>query len=178
MAGTRWNGSSWANITTKKRWSGSAWVDLTIAKRWNGSAWVDLFAATPLALGNTSDNFTDTLSCDNPTGSCPLTDAQSDVVVYNVTGGTAPYSVTAVVVDGPALTIVVDNVAKTITASTTVGRNDSKIGEIKITVTDSAGTPAVVDFFLPFSFTYVYTQESQPPPFDPDPPPVEGQEQF
>ena len=178
MAGTRWNGSSWASISTKKRWNGSTWVDLTIAKRWNGSTWVDLFAATPLALGNTTADFTDTLSCDNPTGSCPLSDAQSDVVVYNISGGTSPYTVTAVVSDGPALTIAVDNVAKTITASTTVGRNDFKTGEIKVTVTDSAGAPAVVDFFLPFSFTYVYTQESQPPPFDPDPPPIEGQEQF
>ena len=175
MAGTRWNGSSWASISTKKRWNGSTWVDLTIAKRWNGSAWVDLFAATPLALGNTTDNFTDTLSCDNPTGSCPLTDEQSDVVVYNVTGGTAPYSVTAVVIDGPALTIVVDNVAKTITASTTVGRNTSKVGEIKVTVTDSAGSPAVVDFGLPFSFTYVYTEGGLGPPFEPDLPPVEQQ---
>lgn len=175
MAGTRWNGSSWASISTKKRWNGSTWVDLTIAKRWNGSTWVDLFAATPLALGNTTADFTDTLSCDNPTGSCPLTDAQSDVVVYNVTGGTAPYSVTAVVSDGPALTIAVDNVAKTITASTTVGRNDSKTGEIKITVTDSAGSPAVVDFYLPFSFTYVYTEGGEGPPFEPDLPPSEQQ---
>lgn len=175
MAGTRWNGSSWANITTKKRWNGTTWVDLTIAKRWNGSAWVDLFSATPLALGNTSDDFTDTLSCDNPSGSCPITDSQSDTVTYNVSGGTAPYSVTAVVSDGPALTIVVDNSAKTITASTTVGRNDSKTGEIKITVTDSAGTPAVVDFYLPFSFTYVYTEGGSGPPFEPDLPPAELQ---
>ena len=175
MAGTRWNGSSWVGITTKKRWNGSTWVDLTIAKRWNGSTWVDLFAAAPLALNNTTADFTDTLSCDNPTGSCPLTYAQSDVVSYNITGGTAPYTVTAVVSDGPALTIVVDNSAKTITASTTVGRNDSKTGEIKITVTDSAGTPAVVDFYLPFSFTYVYTEGGSGPPFEPDLPPSEQQ---
>ena len=136
---------------------------------------MDLFAATPLALGNTTADFTDTLSCDNPTGSCPLTDAQSDVVVYNVSGGTSPYTVTAVVSDGPALTIAVDNVAKTITASTTVGRNDSKTGEIKITVTDSAGSPAVVDFYLPFSFTYVYTEGGEGPPFEPDLPPSEQQ---
>lgn len=173
MAGTRWNGSSWASISTKKRWNGSTWVDLTIAKRWNGSAWVDLFAATPLALGNTTADFTDTLSCDNPTGSCPINDSQSDVVVYNISGGTSPYTVAAVVSNGPALTIAVDNVAKTITASTTVGRNDSKTGEIKVTVTDSAGTPAVVDFYLPFSFTYVYTESGQGPPFEPEFPPSE-----
>ncbi len=175
MAGTRWNGSSWANITTKKRWNGTTWADLTIAKRWNGSAWVDLFAAIPLALGNTTDNFTDTLSCDNPTGSCPITDTQSDSVVYNVSGGTSPYTVTAVVADGPPLTIVVDDPTKTITASTSVGRNDSKTGEIKVTVTDSAGTPAVVDFYLPFSFTYVYTESGQGPPFEPEFPPSEQQ---
>jgi len=136
---------------------------------------VDLFAATPLALGNTTADFTDTLSCDNPTGSCPINDSQSDVVVYNISGGTSPYTVTAVVSDGPALAIAVDNVAKTITASTTVGRNDSKTGEIKVTVTDSAGTPAVVDFYLPFSFTYVYTESGQGPPFEPEFPPSEQQ---
>jgi hypothetical protein len=175
MAGTRWNGSSWANITTKKRWNGTTWVDLTIAKRWNGSAWVDLFPATALELGNTTADFTDTLSCDNPTGSCPLTDAQSDTVTYNVSGGTAPYSVTAVVSDGPALTIVVDNSAKTITASTTVGRNVTKEGEIKITATDSAATPVVTDFYLPFSFSYTYTESGSGPPFEPDLPPAEQQ---
>ena len=175
MAGTRWNGSSWASISTKKRWNGSTWVDLTIAKRWNGSAWVDLFAATPLALGNTTDNFTDTLSCDNPTGSCPLTDTQSDTVTYAVSGGTGPYTVTASVTDGPNITLSVDNSSFVITASTTVGRNDSKVGEIKVTVTDSAGTPAVVDFYLPFSFTYVYTEGGLGPPFEPDLPPVEQQ---
>lgn len=175
MAGTRWNGSSWVGITTKKRWNGTTWVDLTIAKRWNGSAWVDLFSAAVLELGNTTADFTDTLSCDNPTGSCPITDSQSDTVSYNVTGGTSPYTVTAVVSDGPPITLSVNNSTKVITASTTVGRNDSKVGEIKVTVTDSAGTPNVADFYLPFSFTYVYTESGQGPPFEPDLPPSEQQ---
>jgi len=175
MAGSRWNGSSWVGVTTKKRWNGSTWVNLTTAKRWNGSTWIDLFPVAPLALGNTTADFTDSLTCDNPSGSCPLTDSQSDVVTYNVTGGTAPYTVVAVVSDGPALTIAVDNVAKTVTASTTVGRNDAKTGEIKITVTDSAGTPNVADFYLPFSFSYTYTENGQGPPFEPDLPPSEQQ---
>lgn len=175
MAGTRWNGSSWVGITTKKRWNGSTWVDLTIAKRWNGSSWVDLFPAAPLALGNTTADFTDSYSCDNPSGSCPLSDSQSDVVAYSITGGTAPYTVAAVVSDGPALTIVVDNVGYTITASTTVNRNITKEGEIKVTVTDSAGSPNVADFYLPFSFSYTYTEDGQGPPFEPDLPPSEQQ---
>jgi hypothetical protein len=41
-----------------------------------------------------------------------------------------------------------------------------KEGEIKVTVTDSLA--AYADFYIPFNFSYVYTQESQPPPFDPD----------
>lgn len=176
MAGKRRSSTSWIDITTKKRRASSSWVDITTAKRWNGSAWIDLFPSgggATLLLGNTTDNFTDFLSCDNPSGSCPLSDSQSDVVVYNVTGGTAPYSVVAVVSDGPALTIVVDNVAKTITASTTVNRNFTKSGEIKITVTDSAGTPNVADFYLPFSFSYEYTENGFGPPFEPDFPPSE-----
>jgi hypothetical protein len=178
MAGKRWNGSSYVDLTTtKKRWNGSTWVDITTAKRWNGSTWIDLFPSggggVTLLLGNTTADFTDFLSCDNPSGSCPLNDNQSDVVVYNVSGGTAPYTVAAVVSTGPALTIVVNNGAKTITASTTVGRNIVKEGEIKVTVTDSAGTPNVADFYLPFSFSYTYTQNNLGPPFEPDYPPPE-----
>ena len=177
MAGKRWNGSTWVDHATKKRWNGSTWVDLTIAKRWNGSSWVDIYAGgSGILLNPTTSSFTDTLSCDNPSGSCPLTDSQSDTVTYAASGGTGPYTVTAVVSTGPALTISVDNVGFVITASTTVGRNDVKEGEIKVTVTDSLA--AYADFYIPFNFSYVYTQESQPPPFDPDPPPVEGQEQF
>lgn len=174
MAGKRRSSTSWIDITTKKRRASSSWVDITTAKRWNGSAWIDLFPSgggATLFLGNTTDNFTDFLSCDNPSGSCPLSDSQSDVVVYNVTGGTAPYSVVAVVSDGPALTLTVDNVGFVITASTTVGRNIVKEGEVKVTVTDSLA--ATADFYIPFNFSYTYTQDSLGPPFEPDYPPAE-----
>lgn len=174
MAGKRWNGSSYVDLTTtKKRWNGSTWVDITTAKRWNGSTWIDLFPSggSGILLNPTTFSFEDTLACDNPSGSCPVTDAQSDTITYAASGGTGPYTVTAVVVDGPALTLSVNNSTFVITASTTVGRNDSKIGEVKVTVTDSLAASA--DFYFPFSFTYVYTESGQGPPFEPEFPPSE-----
>jgi hypothetical protein len=177
MAGKRWNGSAWVDHATKKRWNGSTWVDLTIAKRWNGSAWVDIYTGggggggSAILLNPTTSSFEDTLVCDNPSGSCPLTDTQSDTVVYAASGGTGPYTVTAVVSTGPALTLNVNNVGFVITASTTVGRNLSKEGEVKVTVTDSLAASA--DFYIPFSFSYIYTQENLGPPFEPDYPPAE-----
>jgi hypothetical protein len=174
MAGKRWNGSAYVDHTTKKRWNGSAWVNLTIAKRWNGSAWVDIYpAGSSILLNPVTSNFTDYLACDNPSGSCPLTDSQSDTVTYACSGGTGPYTVVAVVSTGPALTLSVDNVGFVITASTTVGRNTLKEGEVKVTVTDSLA--ATADFYLPFSFSYDYTEEGSGPPFEPDYPPSEQQ---
>lgn len=174
MAGKRWNGSAWVDHTTKKRWNGSAWVDLTIAKRWNGSAWVDIYAGgSSILLNPTTSSFEDSLTCDNPSGSCPLTDTQSDTVAYSCSGGTSPYTVTAVVASGPALTLSVDNVGFVITASTTCGRNTAKTGEVKVTVTDA--TAASADFYIPFSFSYTYTQDGLGPPFEPDLPPSEQQ---
>ena len=174
MAGKRWNGSAWVDHTIKKRWNGSAWVNLTIAKRWNGSAWVDIYPSgggSGILLNPTTSSFEDTLACDNPSGSCPVTDAQSDTITYAASGGTGPYTVTAVVVDGPPITLSVNNSTFVITASTTVGRNDSKIGEVKVTVTDSLAASA--DFYFPFSFTYEYTEGGFGPPFEPDFPPAE-----
>ena len=174
MAGKRWNGSAYVDHTVKKRWNGSAWVDLTVAKRWNGSAWIDIYpAGSGLTLNPTTSIFEDSLSCDNPSGSCPLTDTQSDTVAYAVAGGTGPYTVAAVVSTGPALTLSVNNIGFVITASTTVGRNTSKTGEVKVTVTDSLA--ATADFYIPFSFSYIYTQENLGPPFEPDYPPAEVQ---
>jgi hypothetical protein len=118
-------------------------------------------------------SFVDSLSCDNPSGSCPLTDDQLAIVTYGISGGTGPYTVVAVVASGPALTLSVDNVGFVITASTTVGRNTSKTGEVKVTVTDSLS--ATADFYIPFSFSYTYTQDSLGPPFEPDYPPPEVQ---
>jgi hypothetical protein len=172
MAGKRWNGSTWVDHATKKRWNGSTWIDLTIAKRWNGTTWVDIYAGgSGILLNPVTATFEDSLSCDNPSGSCPLTDAQSDTVTYAASGGTGPYTVAAVVSTGPALTLAVDNVGFVITASTTVGRNIVKEGEVKVTVTDSLA--ATADFYIPFNFSYTYTQDSEGPPFEPDYPPAE-----
>ena len=172
MAGKRWNGSAWVDHATKKRWNGSAWVDLTIAKRWNGSAWVDIYAGGGALTFATSDGaFTDSYSCDNPSGSCPLTYAVFDTDTYTVGGNTGAYTVAAVVSTGDAVTIDT-SVAGSITVSTTVGRNVSKSGEIKVTVTDTVGS---ADFYVPFAFSYTYTQETLGPPFEPDYPPPEVQ---
>ena len=94
-------------------------------------------------------------------------------MAYAVAGGTGPYTVAAVVSTGPALTLSVNNIGFVITASTTVGRNTSKTGEVKVTVTDSLA--ATADFYIPFSFSYIYTQENLGPPFEPDYPPAEVQ---
>lgn len=165
MAGKRWNGSAWVDHATKKRWNGSAWVDLTIAKRWNGSAWVDIYASGGTLTFATSDgSFTDSYSCDNPSGGCPLSRSVSDTDTYTVGGNTGAYTVAAAVSSGDAVTIDTGTVGS-ITVSTTVGRNASKAGEIKVTVTDTVGS---ADFYVPFAFSYTYTQEGSGPPFNPD----------
>lgn len=172
MAGKRWNGASWLDHTTKKRWNGSAWVDLTIAKRWNGSAWVDIYGgAGSLTFATADGAFTDSYSCDNPSGSCPLTYSVSDTDTYTVGGNVGAYTVSAVVATGPTVSIDT-NTPGTMIVSTSVGRNITKEGEIKVTVTDTVGS---ADFYVPFAFSYTYTQDTLGPPFEPDVPPPEVQ---
>lgn len=170
MAGKRWNGSSWVDHTTKKRWNGSSWVDLTIAKRWNGSTWVDIYSGgSALTFSTVDGEFTDSYACDNPSGSCPLTYSASDSDTYTVGGNTGAYTVTGVVSSGPSVTIDTSTPG-TMVVSTSVGRNTDKTGEIKVTVTD---TVTSADFYIPFSFSYTYTQGGSGPPFEPDVPPSE-----
>lgn len=170
MAGKRWNGSSYVDISTKKRWNGSAWVDIVTAKRWSGSAWIDLFPAATLSFTNADGNYYGYYTCDGT--SCELTKTLSDTDTYTISGGTSPYTVSAVVTDGPSVSIDTGTSGQ-ITVSTTVGRNTIKQGEIKVTVTDSAGTPNVADFYVPFYFEYYYTQGGLGPPFEPEYPPAE-----
>ena len=170
MAGKRWNGSSFVDITTKKRWNGSAWVDLVTAKRWTGSAWVNIFPVSVLSFTNADANFTDAYSCDGT--SCPLTVNLSDTNTYSISGGTAPYTVSASVASGPAVTINTATPGQ-ITVSTSIGRDAVKQGEIKVTVTDSAGSPNTADFYVPFVFTYTFSIDGRFPPFEPEYPPAE-----
>lgn len=171
MAGKRWNGSSFVDISTKNRWNGSSWVDLTTAKRWNGTSWIDLFpAGSGLTFATSDAQFSEYYTCDG--SSCELTKTMSDTDTYTVGGGTAPYTVTATLSSGSTVTINT-SVPGQITVSTTVGRNVTKEGEIKVTVTDSAGSPATADFYVPFNFEYYYTIDDLGPPFRPDLPPTE-----
>ena len=169
MAGKRWNGSAWIDHTTKKRWNGSAWVDLTIAKRWNGSSWVDIYAGGGGTLSFVISPFSDLYSCDKSLRpSCPITAALSDTNTYTVSGGTPPYTVTAVVDWGDPVTINTATAGQ-ITLSASVGRNAEKTGNIKITVTDSAGSPVTQDFYADYSFSYFYIPDDPNPenPFYP-----------
>ena len=170
MAGKRWNGSSYVDINTKKRWNGSSWVDIVTAKRWNGSSWIDLFPASTLTFTNADGNYYGYYTCDG--SSCETSKTLSDTDTYTISGGTAPYTVTAVVSDGPSVSINTSTPGQ-ITVSTTVGRNIIKQGEIKVTVTDSAGTPNVANFYIPFYFEYYYTIGGSGPPFEPEYPPAE-----
>lgn len=170
MAGNRWNGSAFVGISTKKRWNGSAWTDLATAKRWNGSAWVDLFPGSVLSFSTSDAAFSEAYSCDGT--SCPLSVTLTDTDTYSISGGTAPYSISAVVNSGPSVTINTSTPGQ-ITVSTTIGRATVKSGEIKVTVTDSTGTPNVENFYVPFSFTYTYTRDGLYPPFEPDYSPIE-----
>ena len=173
MAGKRWNGTSYVDLTTtRKRWNGSTWVDIVTAKRWNGSAWIDLFPASTLTFTNADANFYGYYTCDGT--SCETSKSLSDTDTYTISGGTSPYTVTAVVTDGPSVTIDTGTPGQ-ITVSTTVGRNTIKQGEIKVTVTDSAGTPNVANFYIPFYFEYYFTIGGSGPPFEPEYPPPEQQ---
>ena len=164
MAGKRWNGSSWVDHTTKKRWNGSTWVDLTIAKRWNGSAWVDIYAGGGGgALTFVISPFFNSYSCDASYESCPISTVLSDTNTYTVSGGTSPYTVTAVVDWGDPVTINTATAGQ-ITLSASVGRNTEKTGNIKITVTDSAGSPVTQDFYIDYSFDYLYIPDNSTPP--------------
>ena len=165
MAGKRWNGSSWVDHTTKKRWNGSTWVDLTIAKRWNGSSWVDIYAAG--GGGGTLTfviaPFFNSYECDTATSpSCPISTTLSDTNTYTVSGGTSPYTVTAVVDWGDPVTINTATAGQ-ITLSASVGRNTDKVGNIKITVTDSSATPITQDFYADYSFDYLYITDNYTP---------------
>lgn len=175
MAGKRWNGSAWVDHATKKRWNGSAWVDLTIAKRWNGSEWIDIYAGGggggTITFATSDGSFTEDYSCDNPTGNCPLSYSVADTDTYTVGGTTGAYTVAAMLSTGDSVAINTA-VGGEITVSTTVGRNTYKSGEIKVTVTDTLGS---ADFYVPFAFSYTYTQDSLGPPFEPDYPPAEVQ---
>jgi hypothetical protein len=155
MTAKRYNGTSFVDISTYKRWNGSAWVTLTTAKRWNGSAWVNLFAGGgggggSLALNPSSIDF---LAAEGCTGdACPITAYPSDFVTYAVTGNTGAYTVAVTLFEGDAVTIDT-TVSNKITLSASCGRNVEKNGTIKVSVTDTLGT---ADFFLGFSFTYVW----------------------
>lgn len=153
MAGKRWNGSSFVDITTKKRWNGTAWVNITTAKRWTGSAWVDLFPAGGTTFTLTLADFYGSFFCTGNT--CPISRTLSDTNTYTISGGTAPYTVTASVFSGVPVTINTATAGQ-ITVSTTVGRNDFKEGTIAITITDSSSTPITNVFYRDYSFSYVY----------------------
>lgn len=157
MAGKRWNGSSYVNITTKKRWNGSAWVDITTAKRWSGSAWVDLLSGGS-SLTLTLSDFSNSFYC---SGTCPISKSLSDTNAYTISGGTSPYTVTASVFSGIPVSINT-SVSGQITVSTTVGRNASKEGTIAITVTDSSGSPITNVFYRDYYFTYTYENPDFP----------------
>jgi hypothetical protein len=170
MAGKRWNGSSYVDVSTKKRWNGSSWINLTTAKRWNGSSWIDIFPASTLTFATSDGVFSEIYSCDG--SGCELNKTVSDTDTYTISGGTSPYTVTAVLQSGAQVTIDTATAGQ-ITLTTTVGRNIVKEGEIKVTVTDSAGTPNTADFYVPYYFEYAFTIDGQGPPFEPEYPPPE-----
>jgi hypothetical protein len=172
MTTKRWNGSSYVDLTTFKRWNGSAWVSLTFGRRWNGSAWIDFLSSGGAITFSTSDgSFIDSSTCDTGDGSCPITYNASDTDTYTIGGTTGAYTLSATVSSGDSVTIDTTAVGQ-ITVSTSLGRNSSKSGEIKVTITDTLGSS---DFYVPFAFSYTYLRDSLPPPFNPEYPPPELQ---
>lgn len=168
MAGKRWNGSSYVDVSTKKRWNGSSWIDLTTAKRWNGSSWIDLFPVSGALTFSTSDGmFSDIYYCDGD--GCEINKTVSDTDTYTISGGTAPYSISAVA----AFVTIDTETPGEITLSVALGRNAIREGELQVTVTDSDEPPNQATFYVPYYFEYAYTIDGQGPPFEPGYPPPE-----
>ncbi len=55
MAGYRWNGTAWVELTglvpsRRRRWDGYTWVKIA-GRRWNGTAWIDLWPSPGAGTG-------------------------------------------------------------------------------------------------------------------------------
>jgi len=169
MAGKRWNGTTFIDLsTTRKRWNGSAWVDITIAKRWNGSAWIDLFPDGPpvdpnLPTGSWNDGSSSASSyyaCEQTLDpldpNCPISYTFNLTKAYTTSAGT---TVTGKAVAGVSYTFF----ANSVTFSASVQRSltgESVERTPTLLLTNSFGTTE-----LPFSWelTYYYTVEGGEP---------------
>lgn len=166
MTAKRWSGSTWVDLTAQlKRWTGSAYVALTSGKRWNGSAWVEFWTAggggglNPAILLNPTDSSLGSYyGCDKGIeGFCPVSITLSDETAYAPSGGTAPYTVTAVNFDGAPVTIEFLTSPNRIKVSSSVGKNTSKSGTIKITVTDNVSSTN--EFYMGYTLEYLFIDD-------------------
>lgn len=157
MAGKRWNGSSFVDLsTTRKRWNGSSWVDLVTAKRWNGTVWIDLFPDSPpvdpslptaswVGGNSASDYYFCQNDLDNPPNTCTLLHEFTLVKTFTSSGAT---SITFKPTTGVSASIV----GSTVTFTSSVARGADGLERTPtLLFTNSFGT-----LELPFSWVLTY----------------------